>query len=221
MIIPVNDTIRVSSDAQNWIVQVRQPSGWSAAKYYSLNSAGGLRNALKACATISLHGAALPHPVDLEPLAKVVERLEMVEQRIRDEYATPRQQAELAELDIAVEAAGYRFDFSDPCCIHRQVSSGQGNWSSKNFFNTLGDALISTLHRIVRSSKGETKHEALRAIHETEMSLRTVLNQLPASYFSAESGTNPKTAPAAAAKPGVTLRVQPHSAPVTLEGEPA
>lgn len=221
MIIPINDTIRISSDASNWIVQVRQPSGWCAAKYYSLGSAGGLRNALKTCATKSLHDEPLPHPVDLEPLTKVVERLEMVEQRIRDEYATPRQQTELAEMNIAVEAAGYRFDFSDPCCIHRQVSSGNGNWSSKNFFNSLGDALISTLHRIVRSGKGESKHEALRAIHETEMTLRTVLNQLPAAYFSAESGANPQTAPGAAAKPGVTLRVQPHSAPVTLEGEPA
>lgn len=196
MIIPINEHIRISSDALNWIIQVREidketgePGAWRNTRFFGLNQAGGLRNALNCCATTPLNGRPLPHPVDIEPLAKVVERIELVEQRIRDEYATPRKLRELIDLGIAVEACGYRFVLNDPYCVQRQVSHPRDGWVSRHYFNTLGLALVSTLHRTIRSAKDISGWQAaLRLIHETEMALRTVLEQLPAAYFSAEAG---------------------------------
>lgn len=232
MIIPINEHIRISSDALNWIIEVRETNkvtgkldGWRNDKFYSLQKAGGLRNALNCCTTKPLNGHPLPHPADLEPLTKVVERIEMVEQRILDEYATPRTLRELIDLGIAVEAGGYRFVLDDPYCVQRQVPrlrKGITTWESKNYFNNLGLALVSTLHRTIRSAEDiEGLQAALRIIYETEMALRTVLKQLPEAYFSAEAGKPADPAPGTTSTPGVTRNVQAGGEAVTLEDEPA
>ncbi len=228
MIIPINEHLRISANTLNWIIEARVTNkktgkldGWDGDKFYSLNKAGGLRNALNCCATKHLLGHPLPHPVDLEVLTKVVERLEMVEQRILDEYATPRKLRELAELNITAEAGGFRFVLDDPYCVQRQIPNGPGKWKSKNYFNSLGLALVSTLHRLVRGSNAEGRHEVMRAIHETEMALRTVLNQLPASYFSAEAEPPADVAATTPPKTGVTRAHSDPSASAAHEGEPA
>lgn len=211
MIIPINDHVEIGSDPLNWIIRTRATSkstgkltGWDNKYFYGLGTAGGLREALDRLTRRKCLNHPLPHPSELEPLSRVVERLELVERRIFNEYATPRRIRELAALAITVEAAGYRFVLNDPYCVQRQVPIRGGTWQSRQYFNTLGLALVDTFYRIIRTSSVEGLHAALQTIHQTEMAVRVALKQLPAAYFSAEAGSPPAADRDYPQTPGVT-----------------
>lgn len=227
MIIPINDRIEIGSDPLSWIIRTRgtskstgKLSDWDNKYFYGLGNAGGLRGALQRLAQRQCLNHPLPHPSELEPLTRVVERLELVERRICDEYATPRRTRELAALSITVEAAGYRFVLNDPYCVQRQVPIRGGTWQSRQYFNTLGLALVDTFYRIIRASSVEGLHAALQIIYQTEMAVRVALKQLPAAYFSAEPGPASTAGRDHPQLPGVTISLQAAGALQEDEGVP-
>src|SRR5574337_884236 len=183
MILTINDNLRINSDPLNGIVEKRKPSRWEGIAFFR-----HLHNAVNALKTETRYAGPPTHPADLRDVARVAERLEAVQQRLLKAFATPLSRRELAGLGIAVEAAGYRFDLSDPLSVHRQVPRKRG-WESKQYYSNLGMAMTSTLRRTVRSSEEEGAGAAIQTIHQVEIALMAACRSLPAAYFGAATSS--------------------------------
>src|SRR5574338_142028 len=183
MILTINDNLRINSDPLNWIVEKRKPSRWEGIAFFR-----HLHNAVNALKTETRYAGPPTHPADLRDVARVAERLEAVQQRLLKAFATPLSRRELAGLGIAVEAAGYRFDLSDPLSVHRQVPRKRG-WESKQYYSNLGMAMTSTLRRMVRSSEEEGAGAAIQTIHQVEIALMAACRSLPAASFGAATSS--------------------------------
>lgn len=185
MRLPINDHLYISSNSLNWMIMRKLPKSGDEV---SLGNYRDLSNAVAACMGQKIQATA----TEMEQVSGVCKRLSQMQRHLQVEFATSRPQSELAELGIALEVSGYRFEMSDPCSVHRQVRSING-WQSKQYYNSLLHALDSTLVLLARRSEANGGREALSAISAIATNLASIKTTLPRTYWTSVEAAPPNT----------------------------